>query len=95
MAHGKTKRFDWINLDEADNGYVLRFTIVKDSDKGGPYDDADRQDREILYLDGVNAEDAFTKFKELHMFNKAMKMGETMDMPDTTTASLAPNPMRV
>jgi hypothetical protein len=92
--HGKTKRFDYINLEPADNGYILRFTIVKDSEESGHYDDCNHIDKKLVYTEDQD-EEAFAKFKQIHMFNKAMKMGEAADMPEMPTASSSHNPMRV
>lgn len=64
------KPYSYIHLEPADNGYLLRWTEKTKRPGAGTYDDCMHQEHELVFTD-AEGDAAFTKFKELHMANKA------------------------
>jgi len=73
------KSYNHIRLEPADNGFVLEYTEVKESESKGAYDGPNYHDRQVVFPDGEEGIDgALSKMKEMYMFNKTKKSGVSM-----------------
>jgi len=77
------KELKRIRLTEAENGWNLSWTEIRPSSDGKTFSDNEWTDRELVFGDS-ETDTAFDKLKELHMFNKAKKKGETPTVPAMT-----------
>lgn len=83
MAHETIKEFKHIRLEPAENGWVLTYTEVRSPGSGRTFDDNEWSDKTVVFADG-DEDAAFSKMKELHMFNKTAKGGQASSAPVMT-----------
>ena len=79
----KIKKYEYIRLEDADNGFILRATKVMESNNSEHiYDDNSRMDMELVFKYD-EFDQAMEKFKELFMFNMMMKKRDSDSMPES------------
>lgn len=85
MPDRKIVEFDNIRLEPADNGFVLEYTEVSESQNS--MDSRDWNSRQMVFLDGdesIGIDLALAKMKEMYMFNRMRKGGtDHMTTPST------------
>jgi len=80
MAAGDIIEFTNMSLNAAVNGWIIEFTEKKEPMSRGDFDNLEFMHKEIVFTDD-ETEEAFDKFKEMHMFNKIKKGGQKVSPP--------------
>ena len=71
------RKYDYIRLNDADNGVTVSFDIIKKEEGDSTFDEMRHNSKEYVFgMDKLD--DAFTLVKELMMYNLTKKKGETV-----------------
>lgn len=71
------KKYDYIRLNDADNGVTVSFDIIKKPESGNSFDEMRHHNKEFVFgMDKLD--EAFTLIKDLMMYNITKKKGESV-----------------
>lgn len=85
MAHTLLQgdKIDWVDMDMADNGIIVQYTIKRKSQSKGEFDNTDHINKKVLFMDD-KLDEAFALFKELMMAKRTQFLEKKGLSPSVT-----------